>query len=119
MQNCATVGYSNILAMPIAQSPMCSFHRCCASSKLYKYNLSKLFHPYGKKIPNYPMLKLQYLNEVKSMLNAFDDSEITVQDYTPPIFLHRILLTKIFEDHPVTLLIVKDLDTILDTVSSA
>ena len=41
------------------------------------------------------------------------------QDYSPPIFLHGILLTKIFEDHPVALLIVKDLDTILDTVSSA
>ena len=79
VQNCATVGYSNILVMPIAQSPMCTFVRCRVSSKLYKYNLHKLFHHYGKKIPNYPMLKLQYLNEAKSILNAFDDSEITAR----------------------------------------
>ena len=92
VQNCATVGYSNILAMSIAQSPMCTFHGCCVSSKLYKYNLYKLFHPYGKKMPNYPMLRLQYLNEVKSILNASDDSEITYSKITA----HQYFFTEFY-----------------------
>jgi len=60
------------------------------------------------------MSNLQYLNEVKSILNAFEDSEITVHQ-----FLHGLLSMNIFGDHPITLSIIEDLDTILDTVSSA
>ncbi|KIJ91782.1 hypothetical protein K443DRAFT_71044, partial [Laccaria amethystina LaAM-08-1] len=40
--------------------------------------------------------KLQYLNKVKSILNVFEDSEITTHQ-----FLHRLLSTNIFEDHPI------------------
>jgi hypothetical protein len=60
------------------------------------------------------MVNLQYLNKVKTILNAFEDSEITAHQ-----FLHGLLSTNIFEDHPVTLSIIEDLDAILDTVSSA
>jgi len=55
-----------------------------------------------------------HLHEVKSVLNAFEDSKITIHD-----FLHGILSTNIFEDHPVTLSIIEDLDSILDTLKSA
>ena len=48
------------------------------------------------------------------ILNAFEDSEITAFQ-----FLHELLLSNTFEDHPVTLSIVEDLDAILDTVKSA
>ena len=60
------------------------------------------------------MANLQYLNEIKIILNAFEDSEITAHQ-----FLHGLLSTNIFEDHPVTLSIIEDLDAILDTMSSA
>ena len=43
------------------------------------------------------MANLQYLNEVKIILNAFEDSEITAHQ-----FLHGLLSTNIFEDHPIT-----------------
>jgi hypothetical protein len=42
------------------------------------------------------MSKLQYLNKVKSILNVFEDSEITTHQ-----FLRRLLSTNIFEDHPI------------------
>jgi len=60
------------------------------------------------------MANLPHLNKVKFILNAFEDSKITAHE-----FLHRLLSTNIFEDHPITLLIIEDLDTILDTMSSA
>ena len=56
----------------------------------------------------------QYINEVKCILNAFEDSEITAYQ-----FLHGLLSTNVFEDHPITLSIIEDLDTILDTLISA
>ena len=43
------------------------------------------------------MANLQYLNEVKIILNAFEDSEIMAHQ-----FLHGLLSTNIFEDHPIT-----------------
>ena len=60
------------------------------------------------------MANLLHLNKVKCILNTFEDSEITVHE-----FLHELLSTNIFEDHPVTLSIIEDLDPILDTMSSA
>ena len=62
------------------------------------------------------MANLQHLNKIKNILNAFEDSEITVYE-----FLHGLLKlsTNIFEDHPVMLSIIEDLDSILDTVKSA
>lgn len=59
-------------------------------------------------------LHWQHLDKVKNILNAFEDSEITAYQ-----FLHELLSTNTFEDHPVTLSIVEDLDAILDTVKSA
>ena len=53
------------------------------------------------------------LNKVKCILNAFEDSDLTAHQ-----FLHGLLSTNIFEDHPVTLSIIEDLDTILDTVTT-
>ena len=53
------------------------------------------------------------LNKVKCILNAFEDSDLTAHQ-----FLHGLLSTNIFEDHPVTLSIIEDLDAILDTVSA-
>jgi len=65
--------------------------------------------------PNqHPMAKLQHLNKVKKILDAFEDCEITVYK-----FLHGLLSTNIFEDHPVTQSIIKDLASILDTMKSA
>ena len=64
--------------------------------------------------PNqHPMAKLQHLNKVKKILDAFEDCEITVYK-----FLHGLLSTNIFEDHPVTQSIIKDLASILDTIKS-
>ena len=60
------------------------------------------------------MANLPHLNQVKCILNAFEDSEITAHE-----FLHGLLSTNIFEDHPVMLSIIENLDTILDTMSSA
>ena len=60
------------------------------------------------------MKYLEPLPKVKNILNAFEDSEITVYD-----FLHGLLSTNIFEDHPVTLSIIEDLESILDTMKSA
>ena len=57
---------------------------------------------------------MKYLEHLHKVLNAFEDSEITVYD-----FLHGLLSTNIFEDHPVTLSIIEDLDSILDTMKSA
>ena len=107
VQNCAAVGYNNILVIPSLQH---GHFTDVVSVQNYK---STTFHHY-KKVSNYPMSKLQYLNEVKSILNAFEDSDITAHQ-----FLHGLLSTNIFADHPVTLSIIEDLDTILDTVSSA
>ena len=59
-------------------------------------------------------LHWQHLNKLKIILNAFEDSEITAYQ-----FLHGLLSTNIFEDRPVTLSLVEDLDAILDTVKSA
>ncbi|EDR15496.1 uncharacterized protein LACBIDRAFT_321367 [Laccaria bicolor S238N-H82] len=59
------------------------------------------------------MADLQFLDKVKCILNAFEDSDLTAHQ-----FLHALLLTNTFEDHPVTLSIIEDLDTILDTVSA-
>ena len=61
------------------------------------------------------MNSLQHLNEVKIILNAFEDSGITAK-----FQLHwGLLATNIFEDHPVTLSTVEDLDSILDTLKFA
>lgn len=62
------------------------------------------------------MKNLQYLNEVKIILNAFEDSGIT-----PSQFLQGLLVTtgNILEDHPTTLSIIEDLDFILDTLKYA
>jgi hypothetical protein len=60
------------------------------------------------------MENLQHLHKVKNILNAFEDSEFTVYE-----FLHGLLSTNIFEDHPVTLSIIEDLDSILDMMKSA
>ena len=60
------------------------------------------------------MANLQHLNQVKRILNVFEDTEITAHQ-----FLHGLLSMNIFEDHPITLSIIEDLDAILDTVSSA
>jgi hypothetical protein len=56
------------------------------------------------------MKYLEHLHKVKNILNAFEDPEITVYN-----FLHGLLSTNIFEDHPVTLSIIEDLDSILNT----
>jgi len=48
---------------------------------------------------------------VTDPLNTFEDSEVTAHQ-----FLHRLLSTNIFEDHPITLLILEDLNAILDTI---
>jgi hypothetical protein len=58
------------------------------------------------------MANLPYLNKVKCILNAFEDSEIAAYK-----FLHSLLSTNIFEDHPITLSIIEDMDSILDTMS--
>jgi hypothetical protein len=60
------------------------------------------------------MANVQFLNKVKCILNAFEDSDLMAHQ-----FHHGLLSTNIFEDHPITLSIVEDLDTILNTVSSA
>ena len=60
------------------------------------------------------MANLPHPDKVKSILNSIEDSEITAQE-----FLHALLSTNIFEDHPVMLSIIEDLDTIPDTMSSA
>ena len=60
------------------------------------------------------MANLPHPDKVKSILNSFEDSEITAHE-----FLHALLSTNIFEDHPVMLSIIEDLDTIPDTMSSA
>jgi len=60
------------------------------------------------------MANLLHLNKVKCILNTFEDSKIMVHK-----FLHELLSTNIFEDHPIMLSIIEDLDTILDTMSSA
>ena len=44
-------------------------------------------------------------------LNTFEDSEVTAHQ-----FLHRLLSTNIFEDHPITVSILEDLNAILDTI---
>ena len=58
------------------------------------------------------MANLQFLNKVKCILN--EDSDLTAHQ-----FLHRLLSMNIFEDHPIMLSIIEDLDTMLDTVSIA
>ena len=57
------------------------------------------------------MANLPHLNKVKFILNAFEDSKITAHE-----FLHRLLSTNIFEDHPITLSILEDLNAILNTI---
>ena len=52
-------------------------------STVYKYSLVVA------KVPNHPMANLQHLNQVKNILNAFEDSEITAYQ-----FLHGLLSTK-------------------------
>jgi hypothetical protein len=54
------------------------------------------------------------LNKVRNILNAFEDHKITVYK-----FLHGLLSTNIFEDHPIALSVIKNLDSILDTMKSA
>jgi hypothetical protein len=59
------------------------------------------------------MANLQFLDNVKCILNAFEDADLTAHQ-----FLHALLSTNTFEDHPVTLSIIEDLDAILDTMSA-
>ena len=54
------------------------------------------------------------LNQIKGILNAFEDFEITLLQ-----FLHGILGTNIFEDHPVTLSLSEDGDAILSLFKSS
>ncbi|KAF8806498.1 hypothetical protein BYT27DRAFT_7257226 [Phlegmacium glaucopus] len=55
-----------------------------------------------------------HINEIKIILNAFEDAGIT-----PYQFLHGILATNIFQDHPVTESIIEDLNLILNDLASA
>jgi len=48
---------------------------------------------------------------VTDPLNTFEDSEVMAHQ-----FLHGLLWTNILEDHSITLSILEDLDTILDTI---
>ena len=58
------------------------------------------------------MANLQFLYKLKCILNV--DSDLMAHQ-----FLHRMSINEHFEDHPIVLLIIEDLDAILNTVSAA